>query len=225
MRLKFIVAAAVAAAAGAGVAYATTSGSDPINACVQTANGNVRVVSAGTACRGGETALQWNQQGPAGPAGPAGAPGPQGPQGPAGPPGAAGNAYRADVSVVPVSGTFPDSTPIVTLNLPAGSYWVNAVPEVFLTSSRDAAGTFHTGDGLCILEPQTSDGIHLEAPSVSANVIGSATVQSVEHPSYSELVTLSAPGPVTLSCSRFDGEVRITHAELQAIPVGAIVRQ
>ena len=71
---------------------------------------------------------------------------------------------------------------------------------------------------------QVADGIHLQAPGVSANLIGSATVQTFEHPSYSELVTLPTDGDVSLTCTRFDGTLRITHAQLQAIPVGEVIR-
>jgi len=49
-------------------------------------------------------------------------------------------------------------------------------------------------------------------------------VQTFEHPSYSELVTLPTDGTVSLTCTRFDGTLRITHAQLQAIPVGEVTR-
>ena len=127
------------------------------------------------------------------------------------------------MSVTQINGTFPDSTTVASMSLPAGSYWLNSVAEVFLESYRDDSG-FHAGDGLCILNPQVADGIHLQAPGVSANLIGSATVQTLEHPSYSELVTLPTDGTVSLTCSRFDGHMRITHAQLQAIPVGGVSR-
>lgn len=45
----------------------------------------MRVIGAGEACTANETALDWNQQGPAGPVGPPGPAGPQGLQGPAAP--------------------------------------------------------------------------------------------------------------------------------------------
>ena len=43
-----------------------------ISACVQNANGSMRIVTNTTSCKNSETLLQWNQQGPAGPMGPAG---------------------------------------------------------------------------------------------------------------------------------------------------------
>jgi len=41
-------------------------------ACVKSNNGNIRMVSANTACGTGETLISWPQQGPQGPQGPAG---------------------------------------------------------------------------------------------------------------------------------------------------------
>ena len=46
--------------------------STTIYACVKTANGNVRIVTANTNCSNGETPLSWDQQGPQGPQGPTG---------------------------------------------------------------------------------------------------------------------------------------------------------
>jgi hypothetical protein len=67
-----VIAAAVAIlVAGAGVAYATIpDGAGVIHGCYDK-KGNLRVVdpSAGGACTGGETALDWSQTGPQGPPG------------------------------------------------------------------------------------------------------------------------------------------------------------
>jgi hypothetical protein len=61
-----------------------------IFACVNRANGSVRIVAQNTTCRPTERSVVWNVVGPQGPAGPAGAQGPAGPQGPAGTTGAQG---------------------------------------------------------------------------------------------------------------------------------------
>ncbi len=53
----------------------------PLEACVNSGNGNLRLVDASTACHANETRVTWNV---------AGSPGPAGPAGPAGPPGPAG---------------------------------------------------------------------------------------------------------------------------------------
>ncbi len=78
----------------AGVAVATTGAT--FYACLAKTGGLYNVVLSPTlpqACKQGDTAVSWGQDGgvgPAGPAGPAGPTGPQGPQGPAGPAGPAG---------------------------------------------------------------------------------------------------------------------------------------
>lgn len=46
-----------------------------IHGCVKTNNGSIRIVGANNSCGNGETALDWNIQGPAGSPGPSGAPG------------------------------------------------------------------------------------------------------------------------------------------------------
>jgi hypothetical protein len=72
-----------------GIASAAIPSADgTIHACYNLGRGTFRVVDAdgpgGGRCPDTETALSWNQKGPAGPQG---GPGPQGPPGPAGPQG------------------------------------------------------------------------------------------------------------------------------------------
>ena len=69
-----------------------------IDACFKDNKGTLRVVEAGDACLPSESALSWNQAGPAGPAGPVGPAGPIGPAGPAGPPGISGLERIEDAS-------------------------------------------------------------------------------------------------------------------------------
>jgi hypothetical protein len=52
-----------------------------IYACVDKRTGAMRMVSSATRCTSKETAVSWNQEGPAGPTGATGATGPQGPAG------------------------------------------------------------------------------------------------------------------------------------------------
>jgi hypothetical protein len=74
MQLLVVLALGGAVSAGAGE-------SDPtIHACV-TKKGKIRLVAAGTSCRGRETAVQWAVTGLPGAVGPTGAPGPAGPPG------------------------------------------------------------------------------------------------------------------------------------------------
>ena len=100
-----------------------------IHACYGPLTGNVRIVASASDCRNIETAISWNQSGPAGspgpagpqglsgPQGPQGIPGPQGPVGAQGPAGPAGTA-RAAGSVHP--GEAPEFNPVL---LPGSTGW------------------------------------------------------------------------------------------------------
>jgi len=85
LRVLGICLAAGLAASGAWV-LAHGGDASLVHSCVAR-DGTLRIVSATTACKNGETALDWSIQGPQGPTGPTG---PQGPIGPAGPQGATG---------------------------------------------------------------------------------------------------------------------------------------
>src|SRR6476469_9621790 len=63
----------------ASTAFAQTAG--VINACVQNASGQARIVASGEACKNNETAVRWNDPGAKGDAGPKGDKGDTGPQG------------------------------------------------------------------------------------------------------------------------------------------------
>jgi hypothetical protein len=77
-------------AALSGVAYAANNRTaSVIQGCYSNSTGTLRVASS---CERTETAISWNQDGPAGPAGPVGPAGQPGAVGPAGPAGGAGPA-------------------------------------------------------------------------------------------------------------------------------------
>ena len=83
-------AAVVAILVGAGTVITLADTGGVIYACVNNANGGVRIVAQQVSCKPNETSAHWNVIGPQGPAGPQGATGPAGPAGPAGPPGQSG---------------------------------------------------------------------------------------------------------------------------------------
>ena len=87
-----VVVVGLAAAGSVGVAFGLAAGNDTstITACVDH-EGSPRIVAAGTACKGKDTTVSWNVQGPAGPQGAQGATGAQGPKGDQGPAGASGH--------------------------------------------------------------------------------------------------------------------------------------
>lgn len=74
-----ITAAITLALVGAGSAMAGSTGT--INACVNASSGEMKIVGPSDSCKDHETALTWDQQGPAGPQGPAGVDGVNGTNG------------------------------------------------------------------------------------------------------------------------------------------------
>lgn len=86
--IKVAVPTAAALIAGGAVALGAIPSSDgTIRACYATGGtptGALRIVDEGVQCATGETAISWNQRGPAGPAGPAGPTGPTGDTGSSG---------------------------------------------------------------------------------------------------------------------------------------------
>jgi hypothetical protein len=93
-RVRFLLAAAVAALIGGGALAAlgaNRAGDSVIQACKLKMTGALRAVSDSSKCTRREVPLSWNVQGPAGAAGPTGPQGAKGDTGPAGPQGAKGD--------------------------------------------------------------------------------------------------------------------------------------
>jgi hypothetical protein len=127
-----------------------------IHACVGVL-GVVRIVSAATECRPSETAISWNQQGPAGAPGAPGAPGDPGAPGPQGPPGPDQGLNVVDASGV-VIGRFttalrgpshdgvvikPDQDNTLIIGVSAGSFaWSPSLYQMFWTSSDCTTGLY-----------------------------------------------------------------------------------
>src|SRR6266545_892609 len=104
MTKRILLAATAVVAVAAGVGYAAIPSSDGVVTACYAKSGDLRVIDAeaGAQCKAGETALSWNQTGPAGPAG---TQGPPGPPGPPGEPGAAGiSGYEIVVQSVEIPG-------------------------------------------------------------------------------------------------------------------------
>ena len=100
-----LIAAPVAALAGAASLAVAASDDTTIYACKNIKRGIVRIVRTADACRRNEAPLQWNVRGPQGPQGPQGDPGPAGPQGPPGTGGAASLAALAGTDCTTFDGT------------------------------------------------------------------------------------------------------------------------
>lgn len=225
-----LVAGAVAAAIAltASVAFAAIPSGGVISGCYTRSGGTLRVVdSSTTACRSGETAIQWNQTGPAGPqglVGPAGPLGPQGPDGAQGIPGQAGAAGPMGPQGVmgaagpPGPGTEAfigrndtltkinePGTTLVALDLPAGQY------AIFGKAAIQNEDLDNPNLGDCRLSTGETTTVSLGA------LFDGGWRQSV---SVQDLLTLSAAGRVSLLCVTPKGAAR--GAKLTAIKVGAL---
>lgn len=168
-----------------------------IHACIQKKVGNLRTIDpdAGQTCRPSEDPLDWSATGSGaeGPPGPAGPAGPQGPQGPAGSGGA------PDVWDATGSATVNFLTTVVSLSLPAGSYFVIGKASIqggggYTCTLVDSAGT-------------------LDTSLTVANALATVPVQST--------VTLVSDDTVSLKCTATTNPAGVT-GHLDAIQIGTI---
>lgn len=133
-----------------------TAAAQALSACAGQGIGYLRLVPAGSACRSGETPVNWNIQGPQGPAGPQGPQGVTGPQGPQGPQGPVGPQGPAGPQAVLAAAVLPDGT-LQALTAPAGAT---------LTVTR-------TGPGVYQLQVR---GLGVACPLPTAIAFGAPTV-------------------------------------------------
>ncbi len=103
---------------GGGYALAANSTGNTIRACVTRS----RVLLIEDRCGRGETALSWNQRGPAGPPGATGATGATGAIGPVGPKGPAGQNAVSAWETVDGNGKLVSGTDLGIEHVGAGSY-------------------------------------------------------------------------------------------------------
>jgi len=218
-KAAFVTAGSLVLVGGVFATDAFAHGGDAsrIHSCV--ANGNVRITAANETCKDKETALDWAQQGvpgpqgPAGPQGATGAQGLQGPQGVQGPTGATGpegatgaqgpvgpggapTLYLATQAIIKADGS---SRSFVPLNLPAGTYFVQAK----LTISSAAYGG-------CYLVSESSSGY--DGSSWENDTRGVEIVLMAK-------VTLAAANTVSINCGSPFSSWGATGAVLSAIPV------
>jgi hypothetical protein len=190
-----------------------------------------------TSCAAGETALSFNQSGPAGSTGAAGPTGPAGAAGPTGPTGAAGptspTGAAGTVSTVYDTGFAPytshrslsDGGTRVYLSLPAGSYAVTARASVLgfggeravcLLYSHPAVGT--AVNGFDILDEGIAE--------TGGDVIGryQQVLGGTPYIPLETALTLPSSGDVTMDCRPNAGGVMdVTGMRIMAVSVGAAV--
>jgi type VI secretion system secreted protein Hcp len=156
MKRRLVLAGAIVLVAGIGVstyAWARTQADTTLFACAANSDGALRLVTSAGACKNNETAIQWNQTGPAGAAGATGAQGPAGlngrdgrdgatgPQGPAGPAGSAAPNPDAIVATMTATGQKQGA---ITGGGAGGAIDVIAISHEII-SPRDPASGLPTG--------------------------------------------------------------------------------
>jgi hypothetical protein len=134
--------------AAALIAYVTVYAAppdDPIQACYNNTNGQLRRVNSPSDCKNHETSISWNtaglqgSAGPQGPAGPQGAPGPQGAMGPQGAPGPQG-ATGPQGAAGPQGPAGPQGE--TGLQGPAGSGGANVITFRHTRTAANTCGSF-----------------------------------------------------------------------------------
>lgn len=235
-RRRALMAAATVGSIGlaGGVAYAAIPDADGvIHACYNTTNGALRVVEPDIACKQGEQPLTWNHTGPQGPKGD---PGPQGDQGPKGDSGVQGDqGPRGDPGEPGLPGA-PGSkgdpgpkghpgpagtsdayigrggavlsghvlTKVAEVQLPAGVYALFGKAQLRNNDidNQNASCRLSTGE------------------ESTARIGGGLVGTSVAVVAVQDLLTLTTPGPATLSCATFNGGAEF--GKITAIKVSAI---
>jgi hypothetical protein len=228
------VALALALTVTAGVAYSAIPDSGGvIHGCYDNAGGALRVIDtdAGGVCRGGETALDWNQQGPAGVTGATGA------QGPQGPPGLATVYGKSAGGPVQLPHKGGETKTVVSMTVPRGSYVITGKavggfslnepdcppnsgllicsPE-YILKKRIAARIF----GCAVIAGTSSD-------LGRANLItGGNQVNAFQTVSANVIHTFTGPSnKITLTCLQYAGgviDMEITNARLIAMRVDRV---
>ena len=222
--------AAVVTLGMAGVAGAAViPGTDGlIHGCYQRITGQLRVVDEGTRCLALEQPVQWNQTGPQGPQGVQGVPGPQGetgpegprgltgpegPRGPAGPKGDPGfsDAYTGvQANRINVNGSL---VPIVSVNVPAGAYMIQAKASVLLSDDTESVGW-------CELLENGARGADTSWWGFTDDPFEKTTVPLMTAASYAQ------PTTITLTCTKAANEmfndVNVEAGKIIATRVGAV---
>jgi hypothetical protein len=228
------VALALALALTAGVAYsAIPDSNDVVHGCYDNASGGLRVVDtdAGGVCRGGETALDWNQRGPAGVTGAAGPPGPQGP------PGLATVYGKSAGGPVQLPKKGGETKTVVSMTVPSGSYVITGkAVGGFSLNEPDCA----PNSGLKICSPE-----YILQRRIAARIFGCAVIAGASSDlgranlitggnQVNAFQTVSAnlihtftgsSNKITLTCLQYAGgviDMQITNARLIAMRVDRV---
>jgi hypothetical protein len=199
---------AVGGTAWAVESASADSGDTTIHACVSHVTGSVRVLDAGASCRHDETALSWNQTGPAGPQGPEGPAGPTGPAGPSGPAGP-----TTTVTATPTGAGKGDVAASGTLTVDQLGDRTNVVipidDESFAVSAAPAGGGAPRFSQLIVVKPADSFSGALFNAATTNTTLGNATI-TLPGSANSATVRIQLHGVrvVSFNTSSVDGSTR-----------------
>jgi hypothetical protein len=253
--LVFTVVVAAIAIAGAVAAQGRPQAERQLTACASTRDGALRLVASTARCRRGERPVSWSVRGPAGPRGAAGAPGapgpagsagatgPQGPagqqgasgaQGDQGPPGPStlGNGYLSDPQVGDVAipqtlGSDP-ATVIRTVDVPAGSFVVNAKVILFHQPPSGESGSEALVQCRLLSGPTELDAAHATVTAFTTISVSPGFVPSTNTATLAltGAFTSASARTLTLDCRRGpqtpDDSVVARRGAITAIEVAAV---
>lgn len=219
--LPAIVGALLMSAAG-GVAWAAIPDSGgAIHGCYQKNVGTLRVVDTTStasnpntsSCRNDEQPLTWSQTGPQGPQGPQGVKGDKGDTGDRGP----SDAYATQnpIDFLPLTATNPATQQVAHLDLPAGSYVLEAT--LWASNPGGEVASFY-----CDLRAssRTTENFSNVPKSPGPGDAGRITF-GVENAD-----TYAAAGSADLNCSTWrGGDIVLHQVQLIATQVGTVHRQ
>jgi hypothetical protein len=206
LRILIPTTAAITAAVGVGVATGTIPDSGGVvHGCYQNHRGTLRVIDTrqGATCANSETALTWNQRGPAGP------PGPPGPS----------RAYSTSAPSIPLTcgPTGKNCSGTVTLSaLPPGGYAVSG--KAVADMPAGSQGFDHV---TCTLSADTDT-------DTSIGSVGEEENSGVDLPATTLSTQLThqftSSGSVVLRCTNFEG-AEVTNVKLTAIKLDSVTNQ
>lgn len=200
-----------------------------IYACYNPSSGTIKVIdNSTTTCNPSETQLTWNQTGPQGPIGPVGPQGVTEQQGPTGPQGATGaqgpagpsHAYYANAGAG--NGVdFNNPTDVLTLNVPSGSYSIDAKTSLNGSGSV-SADTFDAC--FLIYSPPTGTFGDLNGASVQNGALANTNVVFQIPVSLHDAQTFSTATTIKLNCEVNGPSVTNTayYSVIRATLVGGI---
>jgi hypothetical protein len=204
----FICVTAAVSLLALAVAPATSAAT--IYTCVSKKAGTIRIVSAKTKCKHGESKLSWSSSGPAGPAGATGAVGATGAAGKQGSSGDGVDYGTSKIGNETVELAIGGEDLVLSKTLPAGTYLVAAQTTLVVSEAKTstleviACGIADSAGTPAFVEPAgkaLDESVWLQTlTSISAGVFGASTDVALQIQ-----LTTTAPTTLALICEPIEG--------------------